>query len=67
MTLPEIKAEIVSRRLAGQDCSPLIVLCQRMEVVANKHTQIQRILDDPDAVDRLCEDDAAMERFLEDL
>jgi len=67
MTLPELKAEIVTRRLKGQERSALTVLCHDIETELNKRSNLRRILDDPDAIDRLCEDDKAMERLLEDL
>lgn len=68
MTLPELKALIVTRRLKGQDCSALVVLCEDIHRELNRRSRIQRILgDDRAAIDRLCEDDNAMERLLGDL
>lgn len=67
MILPKLKAEIVTRRQKGQDCSALIVLCRSMEMVLCKHSRLKRILDDPDAIDRLMEDDEAIERMLKDI
>lgn len=78
MTLPELKALIVTRqeqlkeitvlyRDATAELARLTVMCHGVERETYRKSRIQRILDDPAAIDRLVRDDEAMERLLKDL
>lgn len=67
MTLPELKAEIVIRRAKNQDCSALVVLCYQIERELAKRSKLMRIMNDPNAIEKLCEDDKALERLLVDI
>ena len=67
MKLWDLKALIVTRRLKKQDCSALVVMRDDIERELCKRSQLQRILDDPAAVDRLCMDDKALEELLGDI
>lgn len=67
MKLTDLKAEIVTRRIRGLDSPNLTRLCDDLVAHHAKETRLKRILDDPNAVDRLCEDDNALERLLGDI
>lgn len=67
MKLWELKAEIVTRRLKKQDCSALVVLSEDIHRELCKRSQLQRLLNDPAAIDRLCVDDKTIEGILADL
>ncbi len=67
MTVPEVKAFIVTRKESGLDSPNLTRLCDEIVAKHAKESKLKRILDDPNAVDRLMEDDRAMERLLGDL
>ena len=63
MTLIELKAEIVTRRIRGLDSPNLVRLADDLVAHHAKETKLRRILDD----DRLMEDDGTMERLRRDL